>query len=135
MAASSTIEKQWFECLALWTPSGRVEDFPRNVRAPKYAPSEATLAGREFARTHRDSYSFLVARVAAGDAFERLCAFECLEYMCWEFGIGAVPKEILAISDPIPPVILAELAGDAESEGFMGKTIGAWFTHVFSVGA
>ena len=132
MTASSTIEQQWLECLGLWTPFGRVEDLPRDVRVPKYAPSEPTLAGREFARKHRENYSFLAARLIAGDAFERLCAFECLEYMCWEFGIGAVPKEILAISESMPSVILAELVGDAESEGFTGKSTGAWFTHVFS---
>ena len=34
MTASSTIEQRWLECLELWTPFGRVEDLPRDVRMP-----------------------------------------------------------------------------------------------------
>lgn len=116
----------------MWSSSGRIEDYPRNYRLPKYAPSQPKLAGERFAKLHRDNYSFLIGRLSCGDAFERLCAFECLEYMCWEFGVGAVPQEILQVSEPLPSTIIAELSGDADASGFSGTTIGAWLSHVFS---
>jgi hypothetical protein len=127
----TTIRQDWLKCLDLCAASGRMEDYPRNLRLPKYAPSEATLAGRKFASIYRNDYGFLVERLAGGSDFEKLCAFECLEYMCWDFDIGSVPQELFDISEPLPPIIFEELAGDRNAEGFSGATIGDWFRHVF----
>lgn len=101
------------------------------MRSPKYTPSEETIAGQEFARKFRDEHRFLIDRLIKGNDFERLCAFECLEYICWEYYIGNVPEVILSIDAPIPPTIAAELHGDADAEGFSGVTVGDLFTHKF----
>ncbi|MGN7917790.1 hypothetical protein [Lysobacter antibioticus] len=99
----TTIEQDWLECLDLCAASGRMEEYLRNLRLPKYAPSEAIQAGRKFASTHRDGYSVLIERLAQGNDHEKLCAFECLEYMCCDFDIGSVPQELFDISEPLPP--------------------------------
>lgn len=51
--------------------------------------------------------------------------------MSWDFDIGSVPQELFDISEPLPPIIFEELAGDSNTEGFSGTTIGGWFHHVF----
>jgi len=128
---TNLIQEAWQSCLEKWTPLGRVEDFPRSERRPKYAPSTATIAGREFARKFKDEYPFLIDRLAKGDDLERLCAFECLEYVCWEYYIGNVPQPLLSIEAPIPPVIVSELSRDPDTKGFSGATVGDLFTHMF----
>lgn len=108
-----------------------MEDYPRNLRLPKYAPSEATQTGKKFASIYRNGYDFLVERLARGSDYEKLCAFKCLEYMCRDFDIGSVPQELFDISEPLPPIIFEELAGDSSAEGFSGATIGDWFRQAF----
>ena len=129
---TDSIERDWNECMRLWRHIGRVEDFPRNERRPKYAPSEGKTLGLNFAKSHVASHAFLTDRLTHGDDTEQLCAFECLEYMCREIGAGQVPKSIFALENPIPTVIVEELHGDLDAEGFTGNTVGTWFAHIFT---
>jgi hypothetical protein len=129
--STAEIEQEWYRCMSIWRHIGRVEDFPRNERRPKYLPSQPTEMARKFSKDFLSQWEFLVARLTVDDETERLCAFECLEYMFWELlEARGVPEELLVLEDALPAVIVEELKGDAEAKGFEGKTVGAWFTHL-----
>ena len=126
------IEEDWSEGIKIWEQLGRVEDLPRDVRVPKYAPSLGKRYGQEFAKAYKSNFEAIVSKLEKGNELEKLCAFEVLELICWEYGQGNVPSELLNIEFPIPQVILCEIPGSSEVESFNGTTIKEWFRAVFS---
>lgn len=128
---SGKFEEDWRRGLAFWKSSGRVEDLPRSVRVPKYFPSEGKSYGQTLAARYMYNYQGLVEELKKQDEFESLCAFEILELICWEYGIGCVPDELLQLSVPIPPKIQGEIPDDPEVNEFSGRTCGEYFSAVF----
>ncbi len=130
---TGNIEHDWKNCLTIWVKNGRIEDFPRNERRPKYIPGLEKILGNDFAQKYKRDYQFLISRLNSGNEFEVLCAFECLEYMCWEYGVGNVPSDILSIGNKLPVQIAQEVLHDPDASDFKGSTIGELFKHVFYV--
>lgn len=120
-------EDDWALGLELWKILGRVEDLPRDVRVPKYSPSEGKIFGQKLALKYKANFKQLIEKLGSIDNCETLCAFEILEYICWEYGPGHVPEELLALSCQIPVKILEELPYDPEFENFSGSTCGTLF--------
>lgn len=126
------IEKSWNQCLNVWKKNKRIEDFPRCTRRPKYFPSFPKKLGLVFAQIFKNKFSFVIEKLYSKNKFEALCAFECLEYICWEFNYGNVPEEIFEIELDLPDVILEEIPGDADAPGFKGKKIGEFLKYKFN---
>lgn len=125
------IEKSWDKCLKVWRKNGRIEDLPRNLRVPKYRPAFGKMLGLEFAARFKDQYSYVISKLHSNDNVESLCAFECLEYICWEFGYGNVPIDIFDILIPLPEKIIEEIHGDADAPNFNGSKIGEFLRYKF----
>jgi hypothetical protein len=129
---SEDIEASWNNCLKIWIKHRRIEDFPRSMRLPRYTPSFGKRLGLEFARTFKHQYQFIIEKLYSEDKIETLCAFECLEFICWEYGIDNVPLEIYEITLPIPDKIMKEIDGDLDAPGFEGDKIGALLKYKFT---
>ena len=117
---SGRIDKDWSHALELWRRRGRTEDLPRNERRPRYVPDAGKVLAQRFASEHKGEFPFLIDRLRSGDKFEKLCAFEVLEMICWQYNVGGVPQELLSLNDPLPLKIASEIQADPEVEMFKG---------------
>ncbi len=129
---SGNVELDWSAALDTWRSKGRMEDLPRDIHTPKYTPDKGKQLGLKFAKEYKENYEPIVRKLSSDSTFEALCAFEVVELICWEYNIGDVPKRLLEIDQPLPSKIISEISGDPEVENFSGKTIGEWFSAVFS---
>ena len=78
---ADTVQESWALCLPIWLEYGRVNDFPRGFRFPRYLPSFGTALGRCFVERFPDEYEFLLDRLATSAAPEALCAFDLLDFL------------------------------------------------------
>lgn len=123
-----SVDDAWHACIPTWIELGRVNDFSRAVRAPKYWPSYANRLGRAFAKTYRNDYQFLIDTLGAmpRNSHEYLCAYDLLEMIVFEFYDAdlSVPEPLFAIDLPVPPVVRVETDCDDRYSGF--DTIGVF---------
>jgi len=124
------IEKSWDNCIPLWKKQGRVEDYPRNTRRPKYKPSFEKQLGIYFAKSFKNEYLYVINKLKTVDNVEYLCAFEILEFMCEEF-INKFPDDFIQIKYKLPKKIMEEISGDLDANGFIGESIGELFEYKF----
>jgi hypothetical protein len=124
----------WKRCLPVWKPLGRVNDFPKGVRRPKYTPLFGTRLGWEFIDRYWADYAYVLDRLGSGDKLEVACAFDLLEFMVDSRTPGdwgdTVPREILESQAPIPPNFLTELRSDHFTADFEGRTAGDYFRYL-----
>ena len=128
---SRIFEKDWERGLEIWSEYGRVEDLPRDERVPKYSPSKGKLYGLCLARKYKKDYKKLISKLERCNEFELLCAFEVLEFMCWEFDQESFPIALFGINVRLPRKIIQEIPSDSEVDAFNGSSIGEWFQAVF----
>ncbi len=128
------VRAAWDRCLPVWKPLGRVNDFPKGQRRPKYTPIFGTSLGWEFVDLYRADYAFVLDRFARGDRLEVACAFEILEFMVdsrtpdnWG---DTVPPRILELTAPIPARFLEQLRSDPLYADFKGETAGEYFRYL-----
>lgn len=110
---AGTVQEAWARCLPLWSGPGRVNDFPRGIRRPRYLPSFATILGRLFVERFAHEGGFLLDRLEHGSAFESLCAFDLLDFL----GQEADPNEPLPdwlgrCALPLPAPVRDEVEAD-----------------------
>ncbi len=130
---TNDISVSWDNCMKEWRKVGRIEDFLRCERRPKYLDSPlGKKLGKKFAEVFRDQFGFVIGKLYSNDKVEYLCAFECLEYMSWNFysDFLDVPEEIYNIKLPLPEKIMDEIGGDLDAEGFKGNLIGEFIKYI-----
>jgi hypothetical protein len=128
-----SIEEAWARSLAVWRVRGRVEDFRKGVRIPRYQPDFGKELGLAFAEKFLRQFRFVIGRLSSADIVEVLCAYEILEIILGEHlrrkgrGESEVPQELLEITAPLPPELVREIRSDWIFKGFHGRTIGEFF--------
>lgn len=128
------VRSAWKRCLKVWKPLGRVNDFPKGQRRPKYTPMFGTSLGWEFVDLYRADYAFVVDRLSSQDPLEAACALDILEFMVdsrtpdnWG---DTVPPKLLDLTIPIPDRFLEELFSDPVYADFKGQTLGDYFRYL-----
>lgn len=128
------VRAAWARCLRVWKPLGRVNDFPKGQRRPKYTPMFGTSLGWDFAERYRDDYAFVLDRLGSEDSLEVSCAFDILEFMVDSRTPGdwgdTVPPRLLELTAPIPARFLEELRSDRLYDDFEGRTLGEYFRYL-----
>ena len=114
MIDADNIEQSWANCFSVWKEHGRVQDYLRTESHPRYSPNCSKRLGVEFAKTFQNQFSFIITKLDSTDPVEKLCAFEILELICWEYGYNNVPQKIYSITIPLPHLIANEVEFDAE---------------------
>ncbi|MHC4179111.1 MAG: hypothetical protein ACYSWU_16480 [Planctomycetota bacterium] len=113
----------------LWREAGRIEDFPKGERRPRYFPTLGKRLGEAFAAKFREQYDFIIDRLSDPDPTVVLCAYELLEAYAWEF-YDHLPPGIAAIDLPVPEPVATELQGDSRFKEYTGSTIGEFLTYL-----
>ncbi len=128
------VRSAWKRCLKVWKPLGRVNDYPKGQKRPKYTPLFGTSLGWEFGDLYRADYAFVIERLGSEDPLEVACAFDVLEYMVnsrtpdnWG---DAVPPKLLEWTSAIPVRFLEEIASDPFYADFTGSTLGEYFRYL-----
>jgi len=128
------VRTAWARCLRVWKPLGRVNDYPKGKRRPKYTPMFGTSLGWEFAELYRADYAFVLDRFGSEDSLEVACAFDILEFMVDsrtpdDWG-DTVPPRLLELTVPLPARRLEELRSDPFTADFEGRTLGEYFRYL-----
>lgn len=130
------IAESWSRCLPVWSESGRVEDKPHGVRRPIYIPSLGKELGYEFATRFRDQWEFLVPKLESSSHLDRICAFDLLELIAWEYYTNCedLPAAMEKIGSPIPEPALSDIHNEHFFKDFTGQTVGQFLPFLVSHG-
>jgi len=123
---ADTVQESWARCLPIWLERGRVNDWPREFRFPRYLPSFGTVLGRCFVERFADGYEFLMDRLATSSGAEALCAFDLLDFLARHlYRMDEVLPERLRHCDlPLPQQIRGEVAMERWYRGHDLDTVG-----------
>jgi len=138
-----SVEDAWRQCLPVWLNSpwndedfahgGRVNDYPFGLHRPRYRPSDATRLGHMFVERFPADYGFLLDRYMHGSPGEKLCAFDLLHFLAYEFYFEEKPlPEVLGNSDlPLLEIVRADLEYEPSFlEALTTFTLGDLLTNV-----
>lgn len=121
---SGRVEEAWARCLPVWRERGRIEDYPRGTRRPRYLKWWGKCLAEEFAGKFRDDHEFLVRQLSSADPFIEITAVELLDYVCENFEPGGLPGALLSLKHPLPRTIKEEVEGDWIYRGQTIETVG-----------
>jgi hypothetical protein len=137
---AGTVEDAWRRSLEVWRKRGRVEDYPKGVRMPKYSPDSGKRLGEAFAEKFATDQLFVTNRLSSADPVEAACAYDILEFIfkVWlrrrREAEAYIQGDLLELRMKLPGEILDEIRSDRIYKDFQGTTIGEFFRFIETIG-
>jgi len=130
------VTESWKRCYPVWKEAGRVNDKPHGVRYVRYTPSFGKRLGQEFASRFRNDWKYLVTKLSSDDPIVRVCAFDLLEEVTWDFECNCdrVPEVLGRIEIEIPEPALSDIRSEHFFKDFTGTTVGEFLPFMIEHG-
>ena len=128
--------ESWDLCFPVWKDYGRVNDFPHGIRYPSYFPSPPKVLGNEYASRFFRDHGHVLGKLKDSDPTARLCAFDLLESIAWEFFTHdeELPASLTEISATIPDTALQEIRSEYHFSDFGGDRVGEFLPFLIEHG-
>lgn len=137
---AGSVEQAWARSLDVWRQRGRVEDFPKGERRPRYSPDFGKRLGEAFAERFAGDHAFVSSKLSSLDPIESACAYDVLEliFKVWlrrrRLADTIIQADFEELKLALPPRIKKEIESDRIYEDFQGTTIGEFFRFMDRIG-